>query len=124
MGLSPVPWESIAPSTWQEAKLRRQKIPLFSNTVHLKPNLAKSNLLGCAPVAAPSSYQFFNSIQYLCGGLYLPMHCKIELTAECNPTLNIGQNAGYWPFSAIFAIFAGFEEAMRSHGPADRPAGI
>ena len=85
---------------------------------HPQPDLAKCHPLKGAPAATPSSNQFSTTIQYLCSGLYhLP--CKIELTAECHPTFCNGHNGGSWPFSAIFAIFAGFEGAMRSHGPAD-----
>ena len=46
---------------------------------------------------------------------------KIELTAEYHPTLFKGHYDGFWPFTAIFPIFAGFEGAMHSHGPADKP---
>ena len=32
-----------------------------------------------------------------------------------------GDYDGFWPFTAIFPIFAGFEGAMHSHGPTDKP---
>ena len=36
------------------------------------------------------------------------MHCKIEFTAEHHPTFSKGNDDKFWPFSAIFAIFARF----------------
>ena len=53
--------------------------------------------------------------------LYHLIPRNIELTAECNPTFCKSHNDGSLPFSAIFAIFAGFEGTKRSHGPADNP---
>ena len=46
---------------------------------------------------------------------------KIELTVEYHPTLIKGHYDGFWPFTAILPIFAGFEGAMHSHGRADKP---
>ena len=46
---------------------------------------------------------------------------KIELTAEYNPTFFKGYYDGFWPHTAIFPIFAGFEGAMHSLGRADKP---
>ena len=60
--------------------------------------------------ATPSSNQFFAFIQYLCSGLYHLMPRKIELTAEYNPTFFKGYYDGFWPHTAIFPIFAGFED--------------
>ena len=37
---------------------------------------------------------------------------KIELAVEYHPTLFKDHYDGFWPFTAILSIFAGFEGAM------------
>ena len=81
----------------------------FSMHGHLQSNLATYYLLGCAPACHP---------------LFISVFSLYSVSMWWVIPFNIGQNAGFWSFSSIFAIFTGFEEAMHSHGPADRPAGI
>ena len=78
----------VAPSTRQEVKSRKQKIPLFSSL------LTPWRVPQGAPAANPCSYQFFSPL--FSGELFHSMHCKMYP--------KFIHRSKYW----ILAIFSNF----------------
>ena len=81
-----MPWESIARSTRQEVKLRKQKIPLFLSLLIPRPNLAKCNPPGGCPSSHPLLISVFSPLFSVFAVKYTSW-CMAKLNLLLNVTL-------------------------------------